>query len=210
MLTFTDGTLFPPGFPAIPWGHASGPAGLGPEALEECVYSFKVFFRSVVIKAFVSAGLGDVSSGLGGAIRMCLTFACVRCISRRCSLESSLRAWARSRRSGWALRLICTPPRRPSAGRRVRCTQLPSSGSRIAGSSLSCYQVIQVDAHAPFDKGWLVVRRLVHESAHVGVLGRAWSRSLGTEGAEALHRWDPSTSCPCWLLNTTCGAPSSW
>jgi hypothetical protein len=64
------------------------------------------------------------------------------------------------------------------------------------GSSLSCYRVVQVDAHALFDKGWLVVRRLVHESAYVGVLGRARPRSLGTEGAEALPRWDPSTSYP--------------
>jgi hypothetical protein len=138
---------------------------------------------------------------------VCLTFVCVRCISRRCSLASSPRAWARSRRSGRALRLICTPPRRPSAGRRVMCPQLPSSGLRIAGSSLSFYRVIQVDAHAPFDKGWLVVWRLVHQSAYVGELGRAWSRSLGTEGAKGLPRWDPSTSCPRWLLNTTCGRP---
>jgi hypothetical protein len=65
--------------------------------------------------------------------------------------------------------------------------------------------VIQVDAHAPFDKGWLVVRRLVHESAYVGLLGRARSRSLGTEGAGALPRWDPSASYPRWLLNKTCG-----
>jgi hypothetical protein len=106
--------------------------------------------------------------------------------------------------------LFYTLPRRPSAGRRVRFPQPPSSGSRIADFSLSCYQVIQVDAHAPFDKGWRVVRRLVHESAYVGFLGRARSRSLRTEGAEALPRWDPSTSCPRWLLNTTCGAPSSW
>jgi hypothetical protein len=46
--------------------------------------------------------------------------------------------------------------------------------------------MIQVDAHAPFDKGWLVVRRLVYESAYVGLLGGARSCSLGTEGAEAL------------------------
>jgi hypothetical protein len=65
--------------------------------------------------------------------------------------------------------------------------------------------VIQVDIRAPFDKGRLVVRRHIHESARVGVLGRAWSRSLGTEGAEALPQWDPSTSIPRWLLNTTCG-----
>jgi hypothetical protein len=70
--------------------------------------------------------------------------------------------------------------------------------------------VIQVDAHAPFNEGRLVVQRLVHGSAYVGLLGRARSHSLGTEGAEALPRWDPSTSCPRWLLNTTCGAPSSW
>jgi hypothetical protein len=76
-------------------------------------------------------------------------------------------------------------------------------------SSLSCYRVIQVDAYAAFDKGRLVVRRLIDESVYVGLLGRARSRSLGTEGAEALPRWDPSTSCPRWLLNTTCGAPSN-
>jgi hypothetical protein len=211
MLTLADGSLFPPGCCAIPWGRASGPAGLVPEALEECVYSFKVFspvFSSR--EAFVSAGLDDVSAGLGGAMRMCLTFACVRCISRSCSLASNRRAWARSKQSGRALQLICTPPRRPSAGRRVRCPQLLSSMSRIAGSSLSYYRVIQVDAHAPFDKGWLVVRILVHESTYMGVLGRARSHSLGTEGAKALPRWDPSTSFPRWLLNTTCGASSSW
>jgi hypothetical protein len=50
-------------------------------------------------------------------------------------------------------------------------------------SSSSCYRVIQVDAHAPFDKGWFMVWRLVHESAYAGLLGRARSRSLGTEGA---------------------------
>jgi hypothetical protein len=106
--------------------------------------------------------------------------------------------------------LFYTLPRRPSAGRRVKFPQPSSGGSRIADSSSSCYWVIQVDAHALFDKGWLVVRRLVHESAYVGLLGRARSRSLGTEGTEALPRWDLSTSCPHWLLNTTCGAPSSW
>jgi hypothetical protein len=174
------------------------------------VHSFKVLPATLSsCDAFVPDGLGDISAGLSGAIRMCFTFACVRCISRRCSLASSPRAWTHSRRLGRALQLICTPPLRPSAGRGVRCLQLPSSGLRIASSSLSCYRVIQVDTHAPFDKGWLMVQRLVHESAYVGVLGRARSRSLETKGAEALPRWDPSVSCPRWLLNTTCGAPSS-
>jgi hypothetical protein len=50
--------------------------------------------------------------------------------------------------------LFYTLPRRPSAGRRVRFLQPPSSRSRIADSLLSCYRVIQVDAHAPFDNGW--------------------------------------------------------
>jgi hypothetical protein len=60
--------------------------------------------------------------------------------------------------------------------------------------------VIQVDTHAPFDKGWLVVRRLVHESALAGLLGGARSRSLGTEGAEALPRWDPPDKLPALAL----------
>jgi hypothetical protein len=196
---------------AIPWGGAGGPAGLAPEALQERGCSCKVFSQDLpVCEVLVSAGVGNIPAGLGGAMRTYLTFICILRISRWCSRVSSPRAWARSRRSGRALRLVCTFPRHPSVGQRVRFPQPPSSGSRIADSSLSCYQVIQVDAHAPFDKGWLVVRRLIHESAHVGMLGRARSRSLGTEGAEALPRWDPSTSCPRWLLNTTCGAPSSW
>jgi hypothetical protein len=36
MLVLADGTFFPPGCCAIPWGRASGPAGLAPEALQEC------------------------------------------------------------------------------------------------------------------------------------------------------------------------------
>jgi hypothetical protein len=68
----------------------------------------------------------------------------------------------------------------PPRDRGVRYPQLPSSGLRIAGSSLTYYRVTQVDVHAPFDKGWLMVRRLVHESAYAGLLGRARSRSLGT------------------------------
>jgi hypothetical protein len=91
---------------------------------------------------------------------------------------------------------ISTLPRRPSAGRRVRFPQPPSTGSRIADSSSSCYRVIQVDAHAPFDKGWLVVRRLVHGSACAGLLGGARSRSLGTEGTELSLDGIPPTSCP--------------
>jgi hypothetical protein len=72
MLTPTDGTFFPPGCCSIPWGRASRPAGLAPEALEECVYSFKVFSAaSSLCEVFISAGLGGVSAGLGGAIRMC-------------------------------------------------------------------------------------------------------------------------------------------
>jgi hypothetical protein len=71
MLTLANGTFFPPGCCAIPWGRASRPAGLAPEALE-CVYSFKVFsVASSLCEVFISTGLGVVSAGLSGAIRMC-------------------------------------------------------------------------------------------------------------------------------------------
>jgi hypothetical protein len=180
MLTSADGTFFPPGCCDIPWGRASGPAGLAPEALQERGCSCKVFSQDLpVCEVLVSADISNIPVSLGGAMRTFLAFVYVRCISRRCSHASSPRALACLRRSGRALRLVCAFPRRPSAGQRVRFPQPPSSGSRIADSSLSCYWVIQVDAHAPFDKGWLVVRRLIHESAHVGMLSRARSRSLG-------------------------------
>jgi hypothetical protein len=45
----------------------------------------------------------------------------------------------------------------PLRDRGVRHPQLSSSGSRIVGSSLSCYRVVQVDVRAPFDKGRLAV-----------------------------------------------------
>jgi hypothetical protein len=69
-LAFADRTFFPLGCYAVPWGRASGPAGLAPEALEECVYSSKVFSAaSSLCEVLVSAGIGEVSAGLGGAMR---------------------------------------------------------------------------------------------------------------------------------------------
>jgi hypothetical protein len=78
----------------------------------------------------------------------------------------------------------------------VRFPQPPSIGSQIADSSSSYYRVIQVDAHAPFDKGWLVVQRLVHERsrefARWGTVpfardrGRGSSPSMGSPRLAAL------------------------
>jgi hypothetical protein len=69
-LTLADRTFFPPGCCVVPWGRASGPAGLAPEALEECIYSFNVFPQhSSLCEVLVPAGIGDVSAGLGGSMR---------------------------------------------------------------------------------------------------------------------------------------------
>jgi putative component of membrane protein insertase Oxa1/YidC/SpoIIIJ protein YidD len=139
--------------------------------------------------AFVSTGIGDVPAGFGHA-RMTGT-SCVRCtlggvVVRRAPEPGPVRG-----DRGELSVLFQTRPRRPLAGRRVRFPQPPSIGSRIADSSSSCYRVVQVDAHAPFDKGWLMFWRLVRKRACAGLLGGARSRSLGAEGAEALPRWDP-------------------
>jgi hypothetical protein len=70
-LTLADGTFFSPGCCAVPWGRANTPAGVAPEALQECGCSCK-FFHSVLLvcEVLVSASIGGVSAGLGGAIRM--------------------------------------------------------------------------------------------------------------------------------------------
>jgi hypothetical protein len=211
MLTLADGTFFPLVAGAIPWCRASGPAGLAPEALQERGCAYKGFYTG-------SAGVRSVSFNRHRQYfsrpRRCHTHAsgivCVRCALGGIAVRRAPVPGPVQGGRGELFDVFYTLPRRPSVGQRVRFLQPPSNGSRIADSSLSCDQVIQVDAHAPFDKGWLVVWGLIHESAYVGLLGGSRSRSLGTEGAEALPRWDPPTSYPRWLLNTTCGAPSSW
>jgi hypothetical protein len=47
-LTLADGTFFPPGCCAVPWGRASAPAGVAPEALQECGCYCKVFSSTFV------------------------------------------------------------------------------------------------------------------------------------------------------------------
>jgi hypothetical protein len=125
-LMLTDGTFFPPGCCAVLWGCASAPAGVAPEDLWERGRSCKVFSQSLsVCEVLVSAGVSNVSAGLGCAMRTYLVHACVRCISRRCSHASSPRAWAQSRRSRGALRLVYAPLRRPSAGQRGEASTTP-------------------------------------------------------------------------------------
>jgi hypothetical protein len=142
-----------------------------------------------VCGAFVSTGIGDVPAGFGHA-RMTGT-SCIRCTLGGVAVRRAPEPGPIRGDRGELSVLFQTRPRRPFTGRRVRFPQPPSIGSRIADSSSSFYWVVQVDAHAPFDKGWLVVRRLVHKSARAGLLGGARSRSLGTEGTEALPRWEP-------------------
>jgi hypothetical protein len=149
------------------------------------------FFREFLpmCGAFVSSGIDAVPAGFGYA-RLTGTSR-VRCTPGGVAVRRSPEPGPVRGDRGELSVLFQTRPRRPFAGRRVRFPQPPSIGSRIADSSLSCYRVVQVDALPPFDKGWLVVRRLVHKSARVGLLGGARSHLLGTEGVKALPRWDP-------------------
>jgi hypothetical protein len=176
---------------AVPWGRVSGPAGLAPVALQELECSCRGFFaRPPACGAFISTGIGNVPAGLG-APHAHVWRRLRSVLPRRCSCASSPEPRPVRGDRGELSDLYLYAPSPSLRGQRVRFPQPPSIWSRIADSSSSCYRVIQVDAHAPFDKGWLVVRRLVHESACAGLLGGARSRSLGTVGAEALPRWDP-------------------
>jgi hypothetical protein len=52
----------------IPWGQASGPTGLAPEALQERGCSCKVFSQDLpVLGVLVSVGISDISADLGSA-----------------------------------------------------------------------------------------------------------------------------------------------
>jgi hypothetical protein len=125
-LTLADGTFFPPGCCAVPWGRTSAPAGVAPDALQERGCSCKVFSQHLVSVRGVSFSRHQrCFSRPQRCHTHVLTFACVRCIPRRCSRASSPRAWAHLRRSGRALRLVCAPLRRPFAGRRGEVSTTP-------------------------------------------------------------------------------------
>jgi hypothetical protein len=125
-LMLADGTFFPPGCCVVPWGRISAPTGVAPESLWERRCSCKVFSQSMPVReVLVLAGVGNISAGLGGAMRTYLAHICVRCIARRCSRASSPRAWAELRRSRGALRLVYTSPLRPSAERRGEVSTTP-------------------------------------------------------------------------------------
>jgi hypothetical protein len=119
-----DGAFFPPGYCAVPWGRASTAVGVAPKALQERGCSCKVFpQRLSVCEVLVSTGIGDVSASLGGAVRMyqhSSTFG-----ASPGGVALSPRAWAHSRRSGRALRLVCTSLRHPSAGWRCEASTTP-------------------------------------------------------------------------------------
>jgi hypothetical protein len=147
MLTLADGTFFPLVAGAIPWGRASGPAGLAPEALQERGCSCKGFYTG-------SSGVRGVSfsrhrqyssrprryhTHVSGII-------CVRCAPGGVVVRRAPEPGPIQGNRGELFDFFYTLPRRPSAGRRVRFPQPPSRGSRIADFSLSCYRVVQVDA----------------------------------------------------------------
>jgi hypothetical protein len=189
-LMLADGTFFPPGCCVVLWGRASAPAGVAPKALQERGCSCKVFpQRLPVCEVLVSAGIGSVSAGLGGAMRTyrhsCAFGAYPGGVAMRRVPETGPIRGDRGVLSVLFLRPFAVLPR----DRGVRRPRLPSSGLRIMGSSLSYCRVIQVEIRAPFDKGRLVVRRHIHESAHAGVLGRARGlrvRKLSLDGIPRL------------------------
>jgi hypothetical protein len=82
------------------------------------VYSFKVFSAvSSLCEVLVSAGLGGVSAGLGGAMRM---------YRHSCAFGaySGGVAMRRAPKPG-PLRLVCTPFRRPFAGQEGEASTAP-------------------------------------------------------------------------------------
>jgi hypothetical protein len=101
----------------------------------------------------VSTGVGDVPAVFGDARAAGTTYG--RCNSGGVAVHQAPEPGPVQGDRGELYDLFSTRPRRPSAGRRVRFPQPPSIGSRIADSSLSCWWVVRVDAHALSDKGRL-------------------------------------------------------
>jgi hypothetical protein len=138
-LMLADGTFFPPGCGAVPWGRASAPAGVAPEALQDRGCSCKVFSQHLLVcKASVLAGIGSVSAGLGGAIRTHRHSSAFGAYPGSVAVRRAPEPEPTRDDQGELSDLFVHPfavlP--PDGG--VRCPRLPSSGSRISDPSLSC------------------------------------------------------------------------
>jgi hypothetical protein len=138
-LTLADGTFFPLGRCAIPWGRASAPASVALEALQERGCSCKAFSQHLsVCEVLVSAGIGNLSAGLGGAVRTCRHLSAFGAYPGGVAVRRAPEPWPvrgdRSELSDLFVRPFAVLPQ----DRGVRCPRLPSSGSRIADPSLSC------------------------------------------------------------------------
>jgi hypothetical protein len=84
----------------------------------------------------IPTGVGDVSAGFGDARVTGTTYG--RCNSGGVAVRRAPEPGLVQGDRGELSDLFLTRPRRPSAGRRVRFPQPPSTESRIADSSLSC------------------------------------------------------------------------
>jgi hypothetical protein len=95
---------------AFTWGHVSGPAGLAPEALQEHECSCRGFFAKFYQWAWYLFQLASAMFQPVSVTRARDWYLSRSEHPRRCSSASSPRAWARSGRSGRALRLVLNAP----------------------------------------------------------------------------------------------------
>jgi hypothetical protein len=175
---------------AFPWGRVNGPAGPAPKPCRSVCAPAGVFLR------IFTNGRGICFNRHQRCFSRLRSRALDWYLSRsvhpmRCSRASSPRAWARLRPSGRALHLVLNAPSPSLRGMEGEVSTTPIDQVANCGFLVELLSGGSSGHHAPFDKGRLVVRRLVHKSARVGLLGGAPSRSLGAEGVEALPRWDP-------------------
>jgi hypothetical protein len=138
-LTLAYGTFFPPGCCVVPWGRASAPAGVAPEALQERGCPCKVFSQRLsVCEVLDSADVDGVSAGLGGAMRTYRHSFAFSAYPGGVAVCRSPEPGPTRGDQGELSDLFARPFAVLPQDGGVRRPRLPSSGSRIADSSLSC------------------------------------------------------------------------
>ena len=170
-----------------PWGRVSAPAGVAPDALEECAHSSKGYECRICMVDRVRQSLSFCLSRPRHSFQPVLAFLSADKVIPA-HFGPALGPCEGDQGNPW---LSLTTLVALSQGGGVKRTMLPMPGPRAMAASVSCYSVVQEDVRAPFDKGQLTDEKAQQSRRSHRLPRRSYCR---VHAWETPRSWDPAVS----------------